>query len=177
MWTNFFKHIDIEPKNANILDGNAKNLETECEKFEAKIKAAGGIELFIGGIGTDGHIAFNEPGSSLKSRTRVNFLAQSTLEANARFFDNDVTKVPRKALTVGVGTVMDAREVMILVTGAHKSFALYKSIEEGINFMWTASAFQVRFLNFPYTSFFLNFNKLLLFNLFILDASKNFIHS
>lgn len=94
------------------------------------------------GIGPDGHIAFNEPGSSLVSRTRVKTLAQDTLQANARFFGNDISKVPKQALTVGVGTVMDAKEVMILITGSHKAFALYKAIEEGINHMWTVSAFQ-----------------------------------
>lgn len=127
----------------HILDGNASDLVVECNKYEALIKEAGGIELFIGGIGPDGHIAFNEPGSSLSSRTRVKTLAQDTLEANARFFNNDISKVPHEALTVGVGTVMDAKEVMILITGAHKSFALYKAIEEGVNHMWTVSAFQV----------------------------------
>lgn len=142
MWNNFFKHIDIDPENAHILDGNAPDLKAECEAYEAKIKEAGGIELFIGGIGPDGHIAFNEPGSSLVSRTRVKTLAQDTLEANARFFGNDISKVPREALTVGVGTVLDAKEVMILITGAHKAFALYKAIEEGVNHMWTVSAFQ-----------------------------------
>lgn len=126
MWNNFFKHIDIDPANAHILDGNAPDLVAECNQFEVLIKEAGGIELFIGGIGPDGHIAFNEPGSSLVSRTRVKALAQDTLVANARFFGNDMSKVPKQALTVGVGTVMDAKEVMILITGAHKAFALYK---------------------------------------------------
>lgn len=143
MWNEFFKHIDIDPQNAHLLDGNATDLIEECNNFEKKIKEAGGVELFIGGIGPDGHIAFNEPGSSLTSRTRVKTLAQDTLEANARFFNNDISAVPKQALTVGVGTVMDAREVMILITGAHKSFALYKAIEEGVNHMWTVSAFQV----------------------------------
>ncbi|EDW65064.2 glucosamine-6-phosphate isomerase isoform X2 [Drosophila virilis] len=142
MWHNFFKHIDIEPANVHILDGNAPDLVAECKQFEELIKEAGGVELFIGGIGPDGHIAFNEPGSSLVSRTRVKTLAQDTLEANARFFDNDINKVPKQALTVGVGTVMDSNEVMILITGAHKAFALYKAIEEGVNHMWTVSAFQ-----------------------------------
>lgn len=100
------------------------------------------IDLAKLGIGPDGHIAFNEPGSSLTSRTRVKTLAQDTLEANARFFGNDINKVPKQALTVGVGTVMDSKEVMILITGSHKAFALYKAIEEGINHMWTVSAFQ-----------------------------------
>lgn len=98
--------------------------------------------ISIIGIGPDGHIAFNEPGSSLSSRTRVKTLAQDTLVANARFFGDDISKVPKQALTVGVGTVMDAKEVMILITGTHKAFALYKAIEEGINHMWTVSAFQ-----------------------------------
>lgn len=142
MWNNFFKHIDIEPKNVHILNGNASDLVEECNNYENEIAKAGGIELFIGGIGPDGHIAFNEPGSSLVSRTRVKTLAQDTLEANARFFGNDIGKVPHQALTVGVGTVMDAKEVMILITGTHKSFALYKAIEEGVNHMWTVSAFQ-----------------------------------
>lgn len=142
MFENFFKHIDIDPRNAHILDGNAADLQNECTSYEEKIKQAGGIELFIGGIGPDGHIAFNEPGSSLVSRTRLKTLAQETIFANARFFDNDVTKVPTNALTVGVGTVMDAREVMVIITGAHKSLALHHAIEEGINHMWTVSAFQ-----------------------------------
>lgn len=111
MWNNFFKHIDIDPANVHILDGNAADLALECANYEKKIAEAGGVELFIGGIGPDGHIAFNEPGSSLVSRTRVKTLAQDTLEANARFFGNDMNKVPHEALTVGVGTVMDSKEV------------------------------------------------------------------
>jgi len=143
MFNNFFKHIDIDPKNVHILDGNAPDLQAECDEFERKIKDSGGIESFIGGIGPDGHIAFNEPGSSLSSRTRVKTLATDTILANARFFNNDMKQVPGEALTVGVGTVMDAKEVMILILGAHKAFALYKAIEEGINHMWTVSAFQM----------------------------------
>ncbi|KAL4715409.1 hypothetical protein ACJJTC_015180 [Scirpophaga incertulas] len=142
MWNEFFKHVDIEPGNAHILDGNAPDLGAECNRFEALIQQAGGVHLFIGGIGPDGHIAFNEPGSSLVSRTRIKSLAYDTLEANKRFFDNDISKVPRQALTVGVGTVLDAKEVMILITGSHKALALAKAIEEGVNHMWTVSAFQ-----------------------------------
>jgi len=142
MWHNLFKHVDINPKNVHILNGNAEDLEKECADFEVSIKAAGGIELFLGGIGPDGHIAFNEPGSSLNSRTRVKTLAYDTILANSRFFENDVSKVPRMALTVGVGTVMDAREVAVIITGAHKAIALAKCIEEGINHMWTVSAIQ-----------------------------------
>ncbi|EIE80468.1 glucosamine-6-phosphate isomerase 1 [Rhizopus delemar RA 99-880] len=99
--------------------------------------------LFIGGIGPDGHIAFNEPGSSLTSRTRVKTLAYETIIANARFFEGDITKVPKLALTVGVATVMDAREVCIIITGAHRSIALAKCVEEGVNHMWTVSAIQM----------------------------------
>lgn len=143
MFNNLFNHIDIEPKNVHILDGNVPNLEKECQEFEDKMKSFGGVELFIGGIGTDGHIAFNEPGSSLSSRTRVKTLAQETINDNSRFFDGDLSKVPSQALTVGVGTVMDAREVMIIITGAHKAYALHKAIEDGVNHMWTVSAFQL----------------------------------
>ncbi|XP_022128985.1 glucosamine-6-phosphate isomerase 2 isoform X2 [Pieris rapae] len=142
MYNEFFKHVDIAPEHAHVLDGNASDLAAECARFERLIKEAGGVHLFVGGIGPDGHIAFNEPGSSLVSRTRVKTLAYDTLEANKRFFDNDISKVPSKALTVGVGTVMDAQEVMILITGAHKAPALSKAIEEGVNHMWTVSAFQ-----------------------------------
>ncbi|CAI5651851.1 unnamed protein product [Oreochromis niloticus] len=107
MWNNFFKHIDIKAENTHILDGNAADLQAECDAFEKKITAAGGIQLFVGGIGPDGHIAFNEPGSSLVSRTRVKTLAKDTIMANARFFDGDLSKVPTMALTLGVGTVED----------------------------------------------------------------------
>ncbi len=143
MWKNFFSQIDIQKKNVNILDGNAADLEAECAKYEEKIKKAGGIRLFVGGIGPDGHIAFNEPGSSLASRTRMMTLTQDTIIANSRFFGNDVNKVPRTALTVGVGTVMDADEVMIIVNGHGKARALRHAIEEGVNHLWTVSALQM----------------------------------
>jgi glucosamine-6-phosphate deaminase len=107
MYENFFAHIDINPNNVNILNGEAKDLDAECEAYEEKIKSAGGIDLFLGGIGPDGHIAFNEPGSSLGSRTRVKTLAYDTIIANSRFFDDEVSKVPKMALTVGVGTILD----------------------------------------------------------------------
>jgi len=142
MWNNFFGHINIPKENVNILNGNAKDLQAECEKYEHKMKQVGGVELFVGGIGPDGHIAFNEPGSSLASRTRVKTLTQDTIIANSRFFGGDVTRVPKTALTVGVGTVMDAREVMIIVNGHNKARALRHAIEESINHMWTISALQ-----------------------------------
>ena len=109
MYKHFFSHVDVDPANINILNGNAPDLEAECITYEEKIKEVGGIELFLGGIGPDGHIAFNEPGSSLKSRTRIKTLAYDTILANSRFFGNDLSKVPRMALTVGVQTVLDVR--------------------------------------------------------------------
>lgn len=143
MWNNFFKHVDIKKENVNIPNGVADNLEAECQEYEDKIKEVGGIDLFIGGIGPDGHIAFNEPGSSLSSRTRIKTLTTDTIIANSRFFDNDVDKVPKTALTVGVATILDADEVMILVNGHHKSRALYHAVEGSINQMWTISALQL----------------------------------
>ncbi len=143
MWNNFFSHIDIPKGNVNILNGNAPDLEAECANYEERIKKAGGVTLFVGGIGPDGHIAFNEPGSSLSSRTRVMALTYDTILANSRFFDGDINKVPKTALTVGVGTVMDAREVLIIVNGYKKARALRHAIEEGVNHMWTVSALQL----------------------------------
>ncbi|MBQ7489705.1 MAG: glucosamine-6-phosphate deaminase, partial [Bacteroidales bacterium] len=114
MATNLFNHIDCPKENIHILNGNAPDLEAECEHYEKMIEEAGGIDLFIGGIGPDGHIAFNEPGSSLTSRTRQKTLTTDTRIANSRFFGGDPNNVPAHALTVGVGTVMDAKEVLIL---------------------------------------------------------------
>lgn len=143
MYNNFFNHIDIKRENINILDGLAKDYKKECEDYEEKIKKAGGIDLFIGGIGPDGHIAFNEPASSLSSRTRDKELTTDTIIANARFFDGNIDRVPKLALTVGVGTILDAKEVVIMVNGHNKSRALYHAVEEGVNHMWTVSALQL----------------------------------
>lgn len=143
MWSNFFNHIDIKKENVHILNGMAKDLDAECSAYEKAIEAAGGIDLFLGGIGVDGHIAFNEPGSSLCSRTRVKTLTSETIQVNSRFFDGDISKVPTTALTVGVGTITDAREVLILATGHNKALAVRHGIEEGISHMWTISALQM----------------------------------
>ncbi len=143
MWKNFFNHVDIKRENVHILNGMAEDLEAECAAYEQAIADAGGIDLFLGGIGPDGHIAFNEPGSSLSSRTRVKTLTTDTVIANSRFFDNDVNKVPKTALTVGVATVLDAKEVLILVNGHHKARALHHAVEGPINQMWTISALQM----------------------------------
>lgn len=143
MFDNLFNHIDIPKKNVNILNGLAKNLEKECIDYEKKIKSVGGIDLFLGGIGSDGHIAFNEPGSSLASRTRIKTLRYDTILINSRFFGGDVTKVPKQALTVGVGTIMDAKEVLIIISGYNKARALREVVEGGISHMWTASILQM----------------------------------
>ncbi len=142
MHDNFFDFIDMNKNNINILDGNADDPIKECQQYEAKIKALGGIELFMGGMGADGHIAFNIPGSSLQSRTRLVNLNYDTIVANSRFFDNDINQVPKQALTVGVQTVLDSKEVLIVVTGYKKARALQHVVEEGINHMWTLSALQ-----------------------------------
>lgn len=143
MFTNLFNHIDCPKENIHILNGNAKDLAAECAHYEQMIEEAGGIDLFLGGIGPDGHIAFNEPGSSLTSRTRQKTLTTDTIIANSRFFENDINKVPKTALTVGVGTVMAAKEVMILVNGHAKCRALQAAVEGSVNHMWTISALQM----------------------------------
>jgi glucosamine-6-phosphate deaminase len=114
MKDNFFSHIDICPENVNILNGNAEDLEKECEDYEKRIESAGGIDLFLGGVGEDGHIAFNEPFSSMSSRTRIKTLTEDTIIVNSRFFDGDRNQVPKLALTVGVATILSASEVIIL---------------------------------------------------------------
>lgn len=143
MWDNLFSHIDIKRENVHILDGMAPDLEKECVRYEAEISRVGGIDLFVGGVGADGHIAFNEPGSSLSSRTRIKTLTRDTKISNSRFFDGDPEKVPSHALTVGVGTIMDAREVLIMISGIDKARALRHAVEFGVNHMWTLSCLQL----------------------------------
>lgn len=143
MWENFFSNIDIPAENVNILNGNAPDIKEECQAYEDKIKAVGGIDLFLGGIGPDGHLAFNEPGSSLASRTRDKELNYDTKVANSRFFNNDIAKVPSSSLTVGIATILDAREVLIIVNGYNKARALQHAVEEGVNHLWTISALQL----------------------------------
>jgi glucosamine-6-phosphate deaminase len=143
MHTNFFNHLDIPAENINILDGNAADLKQECQAYEQKIDAYGGIDLFLGGMGADGHLAFNVPGSSLQSRTRLVSLNYDTIIANSRFFDNNLAQVPKQALTVGVQTVLDSKEVVIVVNGYKKARALKNVVENGINHMWTLSALQM----------------------------------
>eukprot|EP00754_Rhynchopus_humris_P047488 Rhum_TRINITY_DN7083_c0_g6::Rhum_TRINITY_DN7083_c0_g6_i1::g.21714::m.21714/K02564/nagB, GNPDA; glucosamine-6-phosphate deaminase len=143
MQNNFFSFVNVPKENINILNGNAEDLAAECQRYEDKIASYGGIHLFMGGLGHDGHIAFNEPGSALQSRTRVKSLNRETVEANARFFGGDLSKVPTMSLTVGIATILDAKEVLFLVTGAAKALALANCIEGSISHMWTGSALQL----------------------------------
>ena len=143
MHNNFFNHVDIQPQNINLLDGLAEDLEAECLRYEEKIKSYGKINLFMGGIGLDGHIAFNEPTSSLASRTRIKTLTPETRIANSRFFNNDVNQVPKLALTIGVATLLDAAEILILATGNDKALAVEAAVEGSVNHLWTISALQL----------------------------------
>ncbi|MGL9720872.1 glucosamine-6-phosphate deaminase [Symbiopectobacterium sp.] len=143
MYENFFNHVDITQENINLLNGNAPDVVVECQRYEDKMASYGKIHLFMGGVGNDGHIAFNEPASSLASRTRIKTLTEETRTANSRFFEGDVSQVPKYALTVGVGTLLDAEEVMILVSGRNKAQALQAAVEGNVNHMWTISCLQL----------------------------------
>ena len=141
MHRHFFDHIDILPEHINMLDGCAPDLKQECARYESKIVEVGGIDLFLGGVGTDGHIAFNEPGSSLSSRTRIKTLCQETIDSNSRFFNNN-NNVPQFALTVGLATIMDAKEVVIIISGIKKANALKQCLEGNVNNTWTITLLQ-----------------------------------
>ena len=143
MHDNFFDHIEIPAENINILNGMTDDPEGECQRYEEKIASYGGIDLFLGGAGVDGHIAFNEPYTSLNSRTGVRDLTEDTRIVNSRFFENDPDKVPTQALSVGVGTVTDAKEVLILISGHNKARALAHCVEGGVSSKWTISALQM----------------------------------
>lgn len=142
MLHNLFDHIKINKEQINILDGNAKDLAQECLNYEQKIKKYGGIDLLLGGVGQNGHIAFNEPGSAFDSRTRVIELTANTISANSRFFAGDISLVPTHALTMGLGTIMDAKEVIIMATGPKKSQALYHAFEDKQNVNWPITVLQ-----------------------------------
>ena len=137
-----FDQIDEKPENIHILNGNAPDVEAECAAYEKAIVDAGGFDLFLGGVGEDGHIAFNEPFSSLSSRTRVVTLTQDTREVNARFFGGDPSAVPAQALTVGVATVLSSKEVVILAFGSKKARALKDAIEGPMSHYCTLSGLQ-----------------------------------
>lgn len=137
------KHVDSKSKNIFILDGKTKNYEKECANFELAIRQKGGIDLFVGGVGADGHIAFNEPFSSLNSQTRVKTLTTETVKIKAKLFDDDISKVPNTVLTVGIGTIMSAKEVLLLATGNTKAEATKAAIEGSVNHRWAVSALQM----------------------------------
>ena len=144
MHTQLFDHlVDMKPENINILDGMAPDPDAECARYEEKIASLGGIRLFLGGIGVDGHIAFNEPFTSLSSKTGVRTLTKDTRIVNSRFFENDYRQVPRQALSVGVGTVTSAQEVVLIVSGHSKARALAHMVEGGVSQMWPASILQL----------------------------------
>jgi len=143
MNTHFFDHIDIQKKNIHIPDGTAPDLRRECISYEEKIKSFGKINLFLGGVGSDGHIAFNEPFSPFYSRTRVVVLTRETLMANSRFFNNNIDQVPKRAITVGIGTLLDAREILIMASGYGKAQAVCHAIEGSVNHQWTISGMQL----------------------------------
>jgi len=144
MHDRLFNHVNVKPENVNLPDGMAADPEAACRNYEDKIKAAGGIDLQLLGIGGDGHIAFNEPGSSLASRTRVKTLTEQTIQDNARlFFGGDESLVPRFAITMGVGTILDARHLLLLATGERKAEIVRAFIEGPVTSAVTASALQL----------------------------------
>ena len=138
-----FDQIDEPKENIHILNGNAPDLAAECANYEKAIAAAGGFDLFLGGVGEDGHIAFNEPFSSLASLTRIIDLTPQTREVNSRFFDNDPMKVPAQALSVGVATVTGSKEVVILAFGSKKANAIRAAVEGPVSHYCTLSALQM----------------------------------
>ncbi len=140
MYENFFKYIDIPSDNINLLNGLAINLKKECEEYENKIQKYK-IDLFLCGIGSDGHIAFNEPGSSLSSITRIKTLSEETINDNSRFF-NSLNDVPKQALTVGLKTIMSAKEIIIMASGYNKSKAIQQCLEGSISTQWTCTISQ-----------------------------------
>ncbi|MGL4367453.1 MAG: glucosamine-6-phosphate deaminase [Brevinemataceae bacterium] len=142
MFDNFFSKIDIRAENIFFLNGYTKNIDKECVDYEQKILQLGGMDLFVGSIGENGNLAFNEPGSSLCSRTRVKTLSSETIKADARFFEDHVSLVPTQAATIGLGTICDARRVIISVYGVNKAFALKSCLEGSISIMYPASVLQ-----------------------------------
>ena len=143
MYRNLFDKIDIPAGNIHILNGNAPDLDKECEDYEMAILDAGGFDLFLGGVGEDGHLAFNKPFSSLNSRTRVVTLTQDTIEVNSRFFGGDTSQVPKRAMTVGVETVCSANEVLILAFGSKKARVVAQAVEGPVSHYVTLSALQL----------------------------------
>ncbi len=142
MWENLFRHVNIAKKNVHIPDGMTKNIPKFCVQYEKQICEAGGIDLQVLGIGTDGHIGFNEPTSSLASRTRIKTLTRQTVRDNARFFGSE-TKVPHHVITMGIGTIMEARQCLLLAFGAKKARAIAAAVEGPITAINPASILQM----------------------------------
>ncbi|GLY56662.1 MULTISPECIES: glucosamine-6-phosphate deaminase [Cellulosimicrobium] len=141
--TEIASRVDFAPGAVQGPDGNAEDLVAACAAYEESIAGAGGVDLQILGIGTDGHIAFNEPGSSLASRTRIKTLTAQTREDNARFFGDDVERVPRHCLTQGLATIMSARHLVLLATGKGKAEAVHQLVEGPVSAMWPATIMQM----------------------------------
>jgi glucosamine-6-phosphate deaminase len=137
-----FSHVNIDPRNVHLPNGAAGDLETECERYERMIRSAGGIDLQLLGIGRDGHIGFNEPLSALRSRTRVKALTPQTIAQNAAAFGG-ADRVPRRAITMGVGTILDSRRCLLLATGEEKASIVARAVEGPITAMVSASALQL----------------------------------
>lgn len=142
MQQNLFDHINLDPRDTHVPDGRALDFEAYCEQYERMIAEEGGIDLQVLGIGSDGHIAFNEPGSSLGSRTRLKTLTSETVRDNARFFGSE-REVPRLAITMGVGTILESRQCLLLAAGDTKARAIRDTIEGPITAQVTASALQL----------------------------------
>ena len=140
--TVFASRVDFAPGAVNGPDGSADDIPGACASYEAAIREAGGVDLQILGIGTDGHVAFNEPGSSLASRTRIKTLTRQTRMDNARFFGDDVDSVPTHCLTQGLGTIMEARHLILVATGRSKAEAVHHLVEGAVSAMWPATILQ-----------------------------------
>ncbi len=141
MQEHLFQHIDVSPEKTHLPAGNASNLLHECREYEVRIRQAGGIDLQLLGIGSDGHIAFNEPGSSLASRTRPKTLTERTRSDNARFFDSP-DQVPTAAITMGIGTILDATRILLIATGTAKASVVQATVEGPVTSLVPASALQ-----------------------------------
>jgi glucosamine-6-phosphate deaminase len=142
MQDNFFRHINIRPENTHIPDGMTANVPAFCAAYEQEIVDAGGIDLQVLGIGSDGHIGFNEPTSSFASRTRIKTLTRQTVADNARFFGGDESKVPHHCITMGIGTIMEARMTLMLAFGASKAAAVAATVEGPVAAIMPASILQ-----------------------------------
>jgi glucosamine-6-phosphate deaminase len=142
MWENFFQHVNIKKESVHIPDGRAGDIPAYCARYEESIRAAGGIDLQVLGIGTEGHIGFNEPASSLASRTRIKTLTMQTRADNAQSFGGE-EEVPHHVITMGVGTIMEARQILLLAFGKNKARALAQAVEGPVTAMCPASILQM----------------------------------